>query len=335
MKTLTGIVLGAFILSASAVVGEINQENGGQNIQNGAIDRRMNQIQRGNGQMHRGNGQVQHEMDQIQRGNSQMHRGNGQVQHEMDQIHRGNGLMDRESRPLNGNGNGLRTLDRNGNGNGLRTLDRNGNDNGIRGLDLNGNDNGVRTLDVDDEDNGVRTLDSEVNGLDEDNGDRSDRRRRYDRRRRSPRPFFEFGFGFTDRYYYLPPRERIVFIYPVLERVPEIAIFVDSIRVVEPSCIFPKDGFYTLLIPKDRYFREVIARADDDHVCEILKHYIVAEPIIFDKIRDEQTFTTLAGDKIVITKDGPNYYVGDVRISKPSVYQEKGLVIHVIDGDIK
>ncbi|MEX1012124.1 MAG: fasciclin domain-containing protein [Waddliaceae bacterium] len=347
MKPLLAIVIGALVLGTVVVASQSNQTDIDQNTPNRSIEPRMErvhrEVDRRADQMNRGADRVNREVDrginQMDRGANQVRRGmdrsNDQLDRGANQVRRGmdrsNDQLDqrvdrlqRTKRSIDRNENGIRSLDRNGSE--TRSLNINGSETEADRTDINGSDAEMRSQELNR--SRYRTLDSNKSGRDR------DRRGRFDRKR-SDRFFIDFGLGFNERDYYLPPRERVIVLYPIVERIPEVSVFVENVRIVEPSCIFPRDGFYTLLIPEDRYFRRIIARAGKGEVCEVLKHYIVPEPIIFDEITGEETFTTLAGDEIVIRREGRDYYIGDVRISKPAAYQEKGLVIHVIDGDIR
>ncbi len=149
---------------------------------------------------------------------------------------------------------------------------------------------------------------------------------------------FDFGLkiGFTENDFYLPAQERITILYPAVETVPEARIFVEKLRIVDPACIFPEDGFYTFLIPIDSVFGKAVIGVDDkEKLCDLMLHYIVAEPIVFDELEDRAEFTTLAGDTIIITKEGTDFLIDNVKIVKPQAFKERGVIIHVIEGELK
>ena len=148
---------------------------------------------------------------------------------------------------------------------------------------------------------------------------------------------FEFGliFGLTEAHYYLPPVQRIEVIEKTVEVAPTISIFVGTAGEVETECLFPSDGFYTLLIPVDEAFESITKKAkEEQNLCETLQNYIVPEIVILSEIDDSESFTTLSGNTVEIKNKEGLFFVNGVEILQPYALKDKGVIIHILEADL-
>lgn len=141
------------------------------------------------------------------------------------------------------------------------------------------------------------------------------------------------GIGFTEEDYYLPPPQRVQVIAGIVKDVPTATFFVEEMETLDADCLFPEDGYYTVLIPHNDKFQNLIIDIEsEEEKCEIFKRFIVPEIILLDEIEEEETFTTLAGEEIVVSKRNDKFFVNDIEIVRPSIQTQNGILINMIHG---
>ncbi len=144
---------------------------------------------------------------------------------------------------------------------------------------------------------------------------------------------FSIGIGFTRDDFILDPGDRFVVFTEVPRRVPDILVISEKIRLVDPACLFPEQGYYTLFLPRDDAVAQeiVVSSNDPAKLCDYLKQFIVPEVVALEAIKEPLRMKTLAGTEITVENRNGTFLINGVRIIQPNAFAEKGVMIHVTD----
>lgn len=115
-----------------------------------------------------------------------------------------------------------------------------------------------------------------------------------------------------------------------------ISLFLDNISKVDPKCLFPGKGYYTIFIPRDSAFNDfnkrILESYNEEELCKFFQQHIIREIITLRDIEEAVAYNTLAGNRVVLNLEGSRYTINDVYISSPFIFTKNGIIVHLIDG---
>jgi len=157
-------------------------------------------------------------------------------------------------------------------------------------------------------------------------------------RREIKEPEEKVSFSFNQTDYILAPQDRVQALNDfLLEKEGKAAgFFLEKFKKVDPRCLFPGKGYYTVFIPRDSAFNDfstrVIESYNKDELCKYLEKHVIREIITLRDVEEPVAYTTVGGTKVTLDNKYGRYTINKALIGTPFVYTKNGVIVHLVDG---